>query len=124
MSKHFEVLSRDYGFVDRTAYNIAMRVYRGGGLTKDAVYLRGLVAILNYMKKNGDLRPLLVGKMAVEHIPIIKELQYRKVLQAAPITPRYLQEPAPLQRLEALRGSNMTVVDLVSESLPADGVAS
>ena len=110
--------------MDRTAYNIAMRVYRGGGLTKDAVYLRGLVAILNYMKKDGDLRPLLVGKMAVEHIPIIKELQYRKVLRAAPITPRYLQEPASLQRLEALRGSKMTVVDLVTESLPADGVAS
>ena len=120
----FEVLSRDYGFADRTAYNTAMRVYRGGGLTKDAVYLRGLVAILSYIKKDGDLRPLLVGKMAVEHIPIIKELQYRKVLQAAPITPRYLQEPASLQRLEALRGSNMTVVDLVSELLPEGGVAS
>ena len=26
-----------------------------------------------------------MGKMAVEHIPIIKELQYRNVLSAAPI---------------------------------------
>ncbi len=97
----FQSLSRDYGFADRTAYNIAMRVYRGGGLTKDAVYLRGLVAILRYIQKGGDLNPLLVGKMAVEHIPIIKELQYRKVLQAAPITPRYLQDSAALERLEA-----------------------
>ena len=82
-----------------------MRVYRGGGLTKDAVYLRGLAAILRYVQKGGDLNPLLVGKMAVEHIPIIKELQYRNVLKPVPIVPRYLQDAAALERLERLRGS-------------------
>ena len=87
----FRSLDRDYEFNQRTAYNITMRVYRGGGLTKDAVYLRGLEAILRYVQKGGDLNPLLVGKMAIEHIPIIKELQYRNVLKPAPIVPRYLQ---------------------------------
>ncbi|MCA9231854.1 MAG: flavohemoglobin expression-modulating QEGLA motif protein [Planctomycetales bacterium] len=109
----FRVLDRDYGFSQRTAYNITMRVYRGGGLTKDAVYLRGLVAILRYVQQGGDLNPLLVGKMAITHIPIVKELQYRKVLKPVPIVPRYLQEPASLERLEQLRGSNSSVVDLV-----------
>ncbi len=120
----FQTLSRDYGFAERTAYNIAMRVYRGGGLTKDAVYLRGLVAILRYIQKGGDLNPLLVGKMAVEHIPIIKELQYRKVLQPAPITPRYLQDSAALERLELLRGGNISVLDLVADPKSEEGIAS
>jgi len=110
----FRALDRDFGFNQRTAYNITMRVYRGGGLTKDAVYLRGLVAILQYVKKGGDLNPLLVGKMAVEHIPIIKELQYRKVLKPVPMIPRYLRDQDALARLEQLRGGTHSVVDFVS----------
>ncbi len=39
----FRELDGLYGFDRRTAFTIAMRIYRGGGLTKDAVYLRGLV---------------------------------------------------------------------------------
>ena len=110
----FRTLDREYEFTQRTAYNIAMRVYRGGGLTKDAVYLRGLEAILRYVQKGGDLNPLLVGKMAAEHIPIIKELQYRNVLNPAPIVPRYLQDATAMERLSMLRGSNGSVADLVN----------
>ena len=112
----FRTLDDEYGFTQRTAYNITMRVYRGGGLTKDAVYLRGLQAILAYVQKGGDLNPLLVGKMAVEHIPIIKELQYRKVLKSVAIVPRYMQDAAAIERLQQLRGGNGSVLDLVSVS--------
>ena len=112
----FHCLDRDYGFTQRTAYNITMRVFRGGGLTKDAIYLRGLQSILRYVQKGGDLEPLLVGKMAVEHIPIIKELQYRKVLLPAPIMPRYMQDAAALERLAELKGSTCSVLDLVNST--------
>ncbi|NNE00484.1 MAG: flavohemoglobin expression-modulating QEGLA motif protein [Pirellulaceae bacterium] len=118
----FRALDDDYGFTQRTAYNITMRVYRGGGLTKDAVYLRGLRAILGYVQKGGDLKPLLVGKMAVEHIPIIKELQYRKVLNPVAMVPRYMQDEAAIGRLERLRGSDSTVVDLVSSGRSKKGI--
>lgn len=111
----FRSLHRDHGFPQRTAYMITMRVYRAGGLTKDVVYLRGLQAILRYVQRGGSLRPLLVGKIAVRHIPLIEELQYRGVLEQAPIVPRYLQEPVPLGRLEALRGGKQALVDLVSK---------
>ncbi len=110
----FRVLDKDHSFKQRTAYNITLRVYRGGGLTKDAIYLRGLVAILRYVKKGGDLRTLMVGKLAAKHIPIIKELQYRNVLKSIPLVPRYLQDADALQRLEALRGSQASVLDLVN----------
>lgn len=119
----FRLLEHDHGFKQQTAYSIAMRVYRGGGLTKDAIYLRGLQAILRYVQKGGDLYPLLVGKMAVEHIPIIKELQYREVLHAAPIVPRYLQETDALARLEQLKGSQCSLLDLVKGVPKEKGVA-
>jgi hypothetical protein len=115
----FRMLDRTYAFAQRAAYNITMRVYRGGGLTKDAVYLRGLKAILKYVQKGGDLDPLLVGKMAIEHIPTIRELQYRKVLARAPIVPRYMQDSVSLERLQRLRASSGSVIDLVTRGFPA-----
>lgn len=117
----FRELTREFGFGKRPAYNITMRVFRGGGLTKDAVYLRGLVAILQYVKQGGDLAPLLVGKMAVEHIPIIKELQYRKVLQPAPITPRYMEDDDATDRLRRIRSENLSIADLISDSSEKPG---
>ncbi len=112
----FRILSRDHGFTKRIAYTITMRVYRGGGLTKDVVYLRGLQAILRYVQKGGDLTPLLLGKMAVKHIPIMQELQYRNVLKPAPLVPKHLQDPEALDRLEKLRGSEGSVVQLLREA--------
>lgn len=110
----FRSLDREYRFTQRVAYNTTMRIYRGGGLTKDAVYLRGLRAILKYVQRGGDLKPLFVGKMAVDHIPIIEELQYRNVLKPAPIRPRYLASETAQQRLAQLRGSSGTVLDLIN----------
>ena len=109
----FRILNHKHRFVQRTAYTTTMRVYRSGGLTKDMVYLRGLQAILRYVQKGGDLFPLLVGKIAVEHIPIIEELQYRKVLQPAPIVPRFLKDAAALERLAGLSGGAGSVAGLV-----------
>ena len=117
----YRELTREFGFPKRPAYNITMRVFRGGGLTKDAVYLRGLVAILKYVKQGGDLNPLMVGKMAVDHISIIKELQYRKVLKPAPVTPRYMQDQDALARLQRLQTHDLAVVDLVAEPPPGLG---
>lgn len=108
----FRELDRAYDFAQRTAFTIAMRVFRGGGLTKDAVYLRGLVGLLAYLREGGALEPLLVGKLGPDHVPIIEELQWRKVLVSAPLRPRYLDDPAAAERLANIR-NGMTVLDLV-----------
>jgi uncharacterized protein (TIGR02421 family) len=107
------ILERVHGFPQRSAYSITMRIYRSGGLTKDVIYLRGLRAILGYVSKGGDLEPLFVGKIAEEHIPLVRELQYRKVLGPAPIRPRYLEDPEALRRLEGLRNEGVSVLSLV-----------
>jgi hypothetical protein len=91
-----------------------MRIYRGGGLTKDAIYLRGLRAMLRYIQKGGDLGPLYAGKMAEKHIPLIQELQYRNVLAAAPLQPRFLESEEAQQRLGEIRTKKLSVLDLVA----------
>jgi uncharacterized protein (TIGR02421 family) len=108
----FRELDRRYDFARHTAFTITMRVFRGGGLTKDAVYLRGLVEILDYVSGGGDLETLLVGKIATRHIPIIRELQWRDVLADPPLRPRYLDQPDARQRLVRVR-RGVTVLDLV-----------
>jgi uncharacterized protein (TIGR02421 family) len=109
----FSKLTHQYGFAPQTAFNIAMRVYRGGGLTKDAVYLRGLVSLLEYLKEGNDIEPLLVGKIRQDYIPVVQELIYRRVLHSIPIKPRYITDPECLSRLEQLKteGSVFTLIN-------------
>ena len=108
----FRLLRQTYTFPRRIAYTIAMRVYRGGGLTKDAIYLRGLVEILQYLGRGGDLDPLLVGKIAADHIPLIRELRLRQVLDAPPLRPRYMEDTRTSHALERLR-QGLTVPELL-----------
>ncbi|MER2998416.1 tyrosine/phenylalanine carboxypeptidase domain-containing protein, partial [Pontibacter populi] len=102
-SDNFWRLKENYSFDDETAWDITMRVHRGGGLTKDAVYLRGLVHLLNYLKEGNDLEPLLIGKIRQDYIPIVQELIYRNVLRPVPLKPRYLLDPAIKPKLEKLK---------------------
>ncbi len=108
----FRELDRAHDFERRAAFLITMRVFRGGGLTKDAVYLQGLADLLKYLRGGGDLKPLLVGKIAVEHVPIIEELQWRKVLKPPLLRPRFLDAPGAQERLERAR-KGLDVLDLV-----------
>ncbi len=110
----FRELDRAHDFAQRTAFSVTMRVFRGGGLTKDVVYLRGLARVLNYLREGGSLEPLLIGKLGPDHIPIIEELQWRKVLRPPPLRPRYLDDPDALERLQHTR-RGVTVLDLVKK---------
>jgi len=108
----YRELDRAHQFAQRTAFTITMRVFRGGGLTKDAVYLRGLVALLEHLREGGQLEHLLYGKFGAEHIPIIDELAWRNVLVEIPLRPRHLDQPTSRERLAALR-NGASVLDLV-----------
>jgi uncharacterized protein (TIGR02421 family) len=108
----FRLLTRQYAFVQKTAYTIAMRVHRGGGLTKDANYLRGVVEILAYLESGGAIEPLLAGKIAADHIPLVEELRLRQILCAPPLRPRFLDYPQFESRLDSLR-SGLTPLQLI-----------
>jgi len=100
----FNLLTDKYAFVPHSAFNICMRVYRGGGLTKDAVYLKGFLNIINYIKKGKDLKHLLVGKIREDYLPVVQELIHRNILLEAPITPRFLSE-AFREKLEGIKNN-------------------
>ncbi|WP_179344939.1 flavohemoglobin expression-modulating QEGLA motif protein [Winogradskyella ursingii] len=110
--KTFHLLRKEYGFSDRISYYITMRVYRGGGLTKDAVYLAGLMDLMDYLKNGGNLENLYTGKFNITHIDLVEELLYRKVLKQ-PELPRFLERKSVQKRLKRLR-KGIDITELVN----------
>jgi uncharacterized protein (TIGR02421 family) len=100
------------GFTKQSAFTIAMRVHRGGGLLKDAMYLRGLSSLLGHLARSDDFETLFAGKYALRHLPIVRELIERDVLSEPKVLPRYLDRPDARQRLQRVR-RGMTPLDLV-----------
>ena len=94
-------LVRDFGFRDAGAFNLALRVYRGGGLPKDAVYLRGLLEVLGHLQAGGSLDPFWMGKIAATHFAIMQELSTRGLLKAPRLLPQFLSHPQAAERLKA-----------------------
>ncbi len=99
----FQLLEQNHHFPKREAFTIAMRVHRGGGFLKDMVYLQGFLGLLRYLQQGGELEPLYVGKMGVSHIPLVRELLWRKVLQRPRLLPFFLEKPNVQERLQEIR---------------------
>ncbi len=110
----FRQLRQEYGLTARSAFISTLRAYRGGGLTKDIIYLRGLREILKYLADGHDLEPLFVGKIALDHVPFIQELRRRGIIKAPALLPRYWEFPCFRARLEECRTAS--VLDLVKTS--------
>lgn len=85
------------------AFDIAVRACRGGGLTKDSVYLKGLRDLLAYLSDGEDLTFLHLGKFAMEQRQIIKELMEQGWVQAPRLIPRHLQSSVGAERLKRVR---------------------
>ncbi len=98
----FNLLWKEYGFKSKTAFFISMRVHRGGGYTKDSIYLKGLMQVLGYIQKGGDLSLLYGGKFALEHLPLIEELTHLRILKK-PMLPAYLTSEDAIVRLEKIK---------------------
>jgi uncharacterized protein (TIGR02421 family) len=108
-------LTATHGFSEPQAFSLCLRAHRSGGLTKDAIYLRGLVRLLEYLKEDGDLDPLFLGKVALHHLPALRELRWREYLQPAPLEPRHLDSPHARDRLLRIRGG-LALADLINQA--------
>ncbi len=100
----FALLVEQHQFDKKTAFQMTMRVYRSGGLTKDALYLEGLIELVNYIKEGNDINLLTMGKIRKDYIPIIQELMLKGMLNAPVLIPRYLTPPY-ITKLETLKKS-------------------
>ncbi|HUG83992.1 MAG TPA: tyrosine/phenylalanine carboxypeptidase domain-containing protein [Euzebya sp.] len=94
----------DLGAGPRAAFMTSMRAHRAGGMTKDAIYLRGLVRLCEHLAKGGNLDRLFVGKITLEDEPLVEELIGREVLCAPVLLPRFLTTDIACRRLEEIRG--------------------
>lgn len=108
----FRVLDDQYGFTQKTAFNVTLRIFRGGGFLKDMVYLRGLMGVLEYLGNGGPFESLLLGKFGASHLHIIRELQWRKVITPPALIPRYLELPEVQKKLESVR-QGLSLMDLI-----------
>jgi uncharacterized protein (TIGR02421 family) len=109
----FRLLVRNHGFSEAVAFNLTLRLYRGGGLTKDAIYLRGLLEVLDHLKKGRPLDPFWMGKIAASHFDIVQELNMRGLLKAPQVEPAFVSHPQSAQRLEKAR-LGLTPVELLA----------
>ncbi|MEG9326759.1 tyrosine/phenylalanine carboxypeptidase domain-containing protein [Salinimicrobium catena] len=99
----FRLLHEDYGFSPQRSFNITSRIMQGGGFTKDISYLKGLFQLNQHLSEGGELGPLLTGKFALEHMPIITELRERRVLKPVNLMPRYLNTEETINKLRKIR---------------------
>ena len=75
----FNRLNEEYKLSTDDAFSLTIRVFRGGGFTKDYLYLRGFKDLLMHYKNN-NITHLLVGKTGLEFSSLISELLERKIL--------------------------------------------
>ena len=68
------------------AYTIVTRVFRGGGFTKDYLYLSGFEKVLKLWKSDIDLSPFLIGKTSIDFYDTISEMIQRGMISK----PKYI----------------------------------
>ena len=103
----FAQLREGYHLSPRQSFTTALRVFRGGGLTKDIIYLRGLRDLLSYLASGHDIEPLYVGKIGLQHIPYIQEMRRRGIILPPKILPRFWDDSTAHQRLDVMRGKSV-----------------
>lgn len=99
----FDLLHHTHQMPTDDAFDVAVRALRGGGLTKDAVYLGGLRDLLDYLKEGGAFEPLFIGKFALSHRVVLDQLVEAGWACAPDLLPRYCAWPDAEARLVRCR---------------------
>ncbi len=90
----FSYLLEEHGMGADDAFKLSVRVHRGGGFTKDYLYLNGVSQALN-LYEHEDISNLYVGKTGFSHLPIINEMVARQLVSPPMHSPAWLKAPEP-----------------------------
>jgi uncharacterized protein (TIGR02421 family) len=71
----FDLIHTQYKLDRERAFTITLRIHRGGGWTKDALYLSGLKKVYDRYKSGTDLTPVLLGKCSLEYESKVEEIK-------------------------------------------------
>ena len=89
----FNTIVKNYKMEVNKAYNLVTRVYRGGGFTKDYLYLNGFSKLLKFWHDDNDLTPLLVGKTSISFYNTIVEMIDRKLIEKPQFITKSFEKP-------------------------------
>jgi len=87
-SKTFRLLHNTYDLDRNSAFYMTVRAHRGGGFTKDYLYLTGLKKVFNYYQRGKDLSLLLTGKVSLEQVENIEYL----IENGFAVKPKYITD--------------------------------
>jgi uncharacterized protein (TIGR02421 family) len=120
-SEVFDELTSEHGIDEDEAYLICVRVFRGGGLTKDWLYVAELERIFRHWVSGGDMEHLLLGKVTMDTLDDVGDLVSRGVLRPAAYLPEYLDQISGHRAEDAVqnlvREDRIPLGDLLSLSL-------
>jgi len=91
----FNMLRNDYNVDPELAFGMVTRIFRGGGFTKDHLYLSGFITILRFWEEHNDLTPLLVGKTSLQFYSTIEEMIGREMITPPKIITKGFLYPQP-----------------------------
>jgi uncharacterized protein (TIGR02421 family) len=97
----------EYGMNIEPAFYLTTRIFRGGGFTKDYLYLSGLKEVSSLMKDYDDYEDLMIGKTHHAYIDLINEMIDRKLI----LGPKY-RNPAYSRNL-----NDNTLVDYIIDNI-------
>jgi uncharacterized protein (TIGR02421 family) len=90
----FEYITDHLGVDPDKAFYVVARCYRGGGFTKDQLYLKGFKEVLSHKQNGGSIQNLLIGKTSLQYLPIIDELVSRRLALPPKYKTQIFIEPA------------------------------
>ena len=76
----YQMLLDEFSPDENMLYYLVTRVYRGGGFTKDYLYLRGFRKMLAYQEEGVKMDNLFLGKTTHRYLPLLNELVDRGIL--------------------------------------------
>jgi len=100
-------LRDDFGFGQGSAFDITARVFRSGGLAKDAIYLEGFLGVGQRLATGASLDSFWLGKIASEYTNAIEELLSRGLLHAPVFLPEFLARDDARVRIDKLRSGEL-----------------
>jgi hypothetical protein len=89
----FNTIVEQYGVQPDRAYTLVTRVYRGGGFTKDYLYLNGFSKLYKFWLEGNDLTPLLVGKTSISFYNTILEMIDRNIVEKPEFITKSFENP-------------------------------
>lgn len=113
----FALLHNEYGVPAPHAFSTAVRAKSGGGLTKDACYLKGLEELLGYLAEDADIEFLYAGKFSLANLPTLKSLRSEGLVRDPVLLPEHITSAKGHKRLSLARRTSLKNLHAGAENL-------